>query len=78
MLFRTNAIGVRRLSLILGLIAGCYFVFTEHTPIFDGANKLYWTLLNMAILFAVGFSTIWLTVRIIAWIVDGFLNDRTT
>ncbi len=76
MLFRTKSIGVRRLSIILVLIAGCYLVHTAHTPIYDGANKLYWNLLSIVLLFVVGFAAAWFTVRIIACIVEGFINDR--
>ncbi len=77
MFFHTNLVGVRRLSLILGFIAGFYFMIKQHTPIYEGEYKLYWNLLSMAILFAVGFFATWLVVRIIAWIVAGFVHDRS-
>lgn len=76
MFINTKSVGVRRLSLILGLISGIFFVITQHTPIFEGQYKLYWNLLNMAILFVVGFFVTWTAVRIIAWIVTGFVHDH--
>ena len=49
MFINTKSVGVRRLSLILGLISGIIFIITQHTPIYEGQYKLYWNLLNMAI-----------------------------
>lgn len=77
MLFRTNSIGVRRLSLILGIIAGCFIMLTQHTPITSGENRISWNLLNMALLFAAGFIAAWGTVHVIAWIIVGFILDRS-
>ena len=48
---------------------------TQHAPIV-GENKVSLNLLNMAILFVVGFIATWLIVRVIAWIIDGFVQDR--
>ena len=78
MFINTKSVGVRRLSLILGLISGIIFIITQHTPIYEGQYKLYWNLLNMAILFVVGFFAAWTAVRIIAWIVIGFMHDRSS
>lgn len=75
-LLRTRSVGVRRLSLILGLISGTYFMVTQHTPIV-GENTVSLNLLNMAILFAVGFVATWLIVRVIAWVIEGFVQDRS-
>jgi hypothetical protein len=77
MFFHTKSMGVRRLSIILAIIAGCYLVATAHTPIYAGEGRLYWNLFNMALLFSAGFVAAWLTVRIIAWIIEGFIRDRT-
>lgn len=76
MFFRTNSIGVHRLSVILGIIAGCFLVFTQHTPIYYGDNKVFWNLLNIALIFGTGFIGAWFFVRIIAWIIAGFVHDQ--
>ena len=80
MLFRTNSIGVRRLSFIIGLISGCFLVFTGHKPEPQGQVPVWHTvginLINIAILFAVGFIAAWIAVRVVAWIIEGFINDR--
>lgn len=77
MFFHTKSLGVRRLSIILGVIAGCCFAATQHSPVYVGDNKLYWNLLNIALLFAIGFIAAWLSVRIIAWIIAGFTHDHS-
>ncbi len=77
MFFNTKSVGIRRLSLILGLISGVYFMITQHTPIYEGEYKLYWNLLSMVILFAIGFFATWLVVRTFAWIISGFIHDRS-
>jgi hypothetical protein len=59
MFFNTKSVGVRRLSLILGLISGFFFIGKYHTPIV-GNDKLWVNLADMGLLFAVGFFATWL------------------
>ncbi len=76
MFFHTNSVGVRRLSFILGLISGFFFIAKFHIPIV-GDDKLWVNLFSMAVLFAVGFFATWLVIRIISWIIAGFNHDRS-
>lgn len=80
MFFSTKSKGAKRLSLILGIISGCYFTIYQHVPTTSDSGERWSTiglnLANMAILFAVGFVAAWTVVRVIAWIIEGFLCDR--
>src|ERR1700676_5289223 len=77
---KTHSIGVRRLSLIAGVV-GCAYAISH-----PGQNILWdfiadrpstWKALTATLLYWVGaFVACWLIVRIAAWIVSGFLKDR--
>lgn len=83
MFFRTKSITVRRLSLILGLTAGFYRLYTRDEPFGPPAqtpgqpwHNAFINLSNLALEFAIYFIVAWTVVRVIAWIVEGFINDR--
>ena len=80
MFFSTKSKGVKRLSLILGVISGGYFAVSQHTPVIYETDTKWYTiginLANMALLFVVGFVVVWTIVRVIAWVIEGFLSDR--
>jgi len=86
MFFSTKSIGVRRLSVILGLVAGFCFIIALHEPTHYGAPgetpAQHWhiigiNILNMTLLFAVGFIAAWFVVRVIAWVIAGFALDHS-
>ena len=83
MIFKTKSTGVRRLSLILGILAGFYRLYAREEPFGPPSqipgqpwSNLTINLSNLALEFALFFIPVWLTVRIIAWIVEGFISDR--
>lgn len=83
MIFKTNSKGVRRLSLIIGIVAGLYHLYTKEEPFGPPSQipgepwtNLFINLSNIALEFALYFIAAWLIVRVIAWIIEGFINDR--
>jgi hypothetical protein len=83
MFLSTKLLGVRRLSLIIGISAGLYPLFTREEPFGPPAQtpgepwtNLFINLSNLALEFALYFISAWLIVRIIAWIIEGFMKDR--
>jgi hypothetical protein len=80
MFLSTKSCGVRRLSLILGIVAAGYFVVVRH-PITNwqgptqSTQYLIYNVVDMAVGGVASFAIAWATVRILAWIVAGFLDD---
>ena len=85
-LFRKNSIGVYRLSLVVGAVAGFYRLsgggaYPYHmpqTPLVtqtDGYSQWYCRFVNLNNLFfefAIYFIAAWLLIQVIAWVVEGF------
>ena len=80
MILSTKSPGVRRLSLVLGFVAGgCYIILRHPVTNNEGPSQaLKYAVYNLADILIVGtivFFLAWAAVRIVAWIVAGFLND---
>lgn len=83
MFLSTKLHGVRRLSLIIGISAGFYHLYTREEPFGPPSQipgepwtNLFINLSNLALEFASFFIPAWIIVRVIAWIIEGFINDR--
>lgn len=77
----TKSSGVRRLSVVVGIIAACWYVVVgEPMTNHEGPSHQWQYLLFNLIRIAVGggacFFVAWASVRIIAWIAAGFVEDR--
>ncbi|GEM_PF-4792035 len=80
---QTKSQGVRRLSLVLGVLAGGFHVVTKNEPYGPPSQipdapwqNLSINLLNLFIEFALYFIAAWVAVRVVAWVIDGFIADR--
>ena len=80
---RTQSVGVRRLSLVAGVIAVVYHLVTLDQPFGPPAQdpshpfrNVVINIGNLALEGALLFALAWASVRIIAWVVEGFLQGR--
>lgn len=73
-----KSVGVSRLSLIVGIAGGIYAASLVAPVTANNGPAVKYALLNIGQLAAagvVGFMACWGSVRIIAWIVRGFMHD---
>src|SRR3990167_3540764 len=83
MIWSTQSKGVRRLSLVAGIAAELYYFITLNQPHGPPAQKLAhpWqnpaiNLANLAVEGGLYFLVAWLVVRVIGWVVAGFITKR--
>ena len=83
MFLSTNSQGVRRLSLLAGFAAVGYYFVTLSQPHGPPAqvvgrpwHNLFVNLGNLGIEAGLYFLGAWVFVRIVAWVVTGFAEDR--
>lgn len=81
MIWSTRYKGVKRLSLVAGLMAVVYYFVTLDQPYGPPAQtpgqpweNLAINLSNLAIEAGLYFLVAWLVVRVVAWVVDGFIH----
>jgi len=80
MFLSTNSKGVKRLSLLAGFVAAGYGI-SYHEPTFYSGRGPHWdvvliNLTNFALWAGSFFVVAWVGVRVIAWVVAGFSEDR--
>src|SRR2546425_9237393 len=80
MFLSTKSHGVRRLSLVLGLVgAGSYIAVRQPITNWQGSSQQFrfilYNLTEMGIGGVISFFLVWVVVRTIAWIVAGFFTD---
>ena len=74
--------GVQRLTLVLGSIAAVYFGSVVRQPIMnhgDASQALtyaFYNLVDIALRSGLAFFASWAAIRVIVWVVEGFLADR--
>ena len=81
MIWSTRSTGVRRLSLVAGIVAALYYLVTLNEPYGPPAQtpghpwqNLAINLGNLAVESGLYFLSAWLVVRVIAWVVAGFIE----
>jgi hypothetical protein len=81
---KTQSVGVKRLSLVGGLIAAIYHIATLNEPFGPPAQdpghpwqNLAINLGNLIIECALFFLVAWGLIRVIAWIANGFVSDNS-
>ena len=83
MFLATNSKGVRRLSLVVGIVAAGYYLVTLNQPYGPPAqapgrpwHNLLINLTDLSIGAGLYFLGAWASVRTVAWIVAGFVTHR--
>ena len=83
-MWSTQSKGVRRLSLVAGLAAGVYHLITLNQPYGPPAQapghpwqNLAINLSNLALECGLYFLAAWFIVRVIGWVVAGFVSKHT-
>jgi hypothetical protein len=76
MFLSTQSVGVRRVSLVLGLVAAVYRFMNPglYDNLYYDSPEHFVGIVLTCLLY---FLCAWVPIRVIAWIVSGFLSDRT-
>jgi hypothetical protein len=76
MFLSTKSTGVRRLSLLAGLIGTGYRVVQPWGAFGPPSHNAWVNVANILIEAAFYFLVPWLAIRVVAWVVQGFVEDR--
>ena len=83
MIWSTQSVGVKRLSLVAGIGAALYYFVTLNQPYGPPAQtpghpwqNLTINLSNLALESGLYFLAAWLTVRVVAWVIAGFARKE--